>query len=102
MKTQFQNKKISEILFVPSEGCVDPDYSVSLSHLFLSLNHMHLDLSFLPSDFFIRSVGWNLAYLTCSARRQRGKHDANRRRDSTEGRSAQSCPEEIGAPATGG
>ena len=55
MKTQSQNEKISkENLFGPREGCVDPDYSASLSHLFLSLNHMHL--SFLAS-FFLHPVG---------------------------------------------
>ena len=50
---QYENtipkRKISENLFGPREGCVGPDYSASLSHLFLSLNHMHL--SFLASDF---------------------------------------------------
>ena len=50
---QYENtirkRKISENLFGPREGCVGPDYSASLSHLFLSLNHMHL--SFLVSDF---------------------------------------------------
>ena len=55
MKTQFQNEKVSEISFGPPEGCVGPDYSASLSHLFLSLNHMRL--SFLASDFFIQWVG---------------------------------------------
>ena len=50
---QYENtipkRTISENLFDPREGCVGPDYSASLSHLFLSLNHMHL--SFLASDF---------------------------------------------------
>ena len=50
---QYENtipkRKISENVFGPREGCVGPDYSASLSHLFLSLNHMHL--SFLASDF---------------------------------------------------
>ena len=56
MNTLSQNEKISEILFGPREGYVGPDYSASLSHLFLSLNHMHL--SFRASDFssYIRSV----------------------------------------------
>ena len=66
---QYENtipkRKISENLFGPREGCVGPDYSASLSHLFLSLNHMHLELSFLASGFFIRSVGWIFAWLRC-------------------------------------
>ena len=77
MKTQSQNEKISENLFGAREGCVGPDYSASLSHLFLSLNHICIS-HFLHRISCIRSVCRILAWLryTCSARRQRGRHDA--------------------------
>ena len=89
MKTQSQNEKISENLFGAREGCVGPDYSASLSHLFLSLNHMHL--SFLASDLLhpvgLSDFGMAQVYLLS---KKTARKTLCRRRDGTEGRSARS------------